>query len=126
MTGTILHFNGTTWSSVPTTISRNPRERMGNVAVRRLGSGRQIQNSPNEQFGIIIHFDGTRWSEVGRDPAVGETRTACWGTSLSDVGRQTFRGHSGTRDGTNWSTVLISSFEWVESACDDNWGSRRR
>jgi hypothetical protein len=118
--GTILHYSGTSWSSISigTPITINPRflsvwgSSSSDVwAVGYDGNG----------FGSIVHYDGTSWSRV----SIGTTQplSHVWGASASDVWAVGSAGTILHYNGASWSSVssgttaaLVSI--WSTSASD--------
>jgi hypothetical protein len=73
--GTILHFNGTTWSSVSSGTTQDLIGVWGTFASDVWAVG--------TTNGTILHYNGTSWSSI----ASGTTQflAGVWGTSSSDV-----------------------------------------
>lgn len=111
---TILRFDGTAWSAVPSTFNLLAQLWLtglsGSSASDIYAVGEGFDESGGSSFGAILHFDGKSWSMVSGPPlppqlegglytvsssspneayAVGGARSnplkAVWGTSAADV-----------------------------------------
>lgn len=110
--GTILHFDGTRWSAVPSPVEVDLYGLWGSSATDVWAVG---------DLGYILHFNGTAWSVVTSSPA-GFVLKAVWGTSATDVwaGGQRLQHW----DGQSWSLVSPSvspaaGLDWIYGI----WGS---
>ncbi|MBX7196747.1 MAG: hypothetical protein K1X94_32140 [Sandaracinaceae bacterium] len=120
--GTILHFDGATWSAVPsgTTTGLNAVWGSGADDVWAVG-GESFWTFTDEGTGVLLHWDGTRWSTTmpGSRGLFG-----VWGTSASDVwavGHDTILHYDGatwTRQPTDMPYALYSVYA---AAPDDVW-----
>ena len=110
MFGTILHYNGTAWSTVMTSGTAN-------YLYGVWGS------SDNDvwavgMFGTILHYDGTAWSTV-MTSGTANYLYGVWGSSDNDVWAVGMFGTILHYDGTAWSTVTSGTANYLYGV----WGS---
>ncbi|MBI4285755.1 MAG: hypothetical protein HY670_07635 [Chloroflexi bacterium] len=106
--GTILHYDGTSWSEMTSGTMDTLLAAWGSSASDVFAIGDR---------GTILHYDGTSWSEM--DTGTTGTLFDVWGSSASDVFAV---GSSGTilhYDGTSWSQMSSGTMDTLLAA----WGS---
>lgn len=88
---TILHYNGTSWSSVPSPVSGRSQLLFGvwgssasDVWAVGADYEGQMSDEPGSPFPpVILHYDGTSWSSVSTDATL--QFYSIWGANASDV-----------------------------------------
>jgi len=104
------HFNGTSWSVVPT--PKSPGSYFTRLSALSSNDVWAVGNDPSTNSGLIEHWDGTKWSIV-TNPVSG---TGGWLTSVDAIAAKNVwavgftAGHSLIEhfDGSSWSVVPIS------------------
>jgi hypothetical protein len=114
MPGSVLHYNGTTWSPMSCGTNAALFDIWGSSASDVFAVGIN---------GIILHYDGTNWSEM-----TSQTTTALyavWGSSSSDVYAVGNSGVIRHFDGSSWSTVSSGTTQVLNcvtgTASNDVW-----
>jgi hypothetical protein len=106
--GTILHYDGNSWSEMESTVTNNLWGVWGSSGSNVFAVG---------EGGIIIHYDGSNWSEI--ESGTSKWLNGIWGSSGINVFAV---GYSGTilhYDGSTWSAVSSGTTEDLY----DVWGS---
>ncbi|MEI6125555.1 MAG: MopE-related protein [Pseudomonadota bacterium] len=106
--GTILHYDGSTWSKMPSGIDQNIFGVWG-------ASGSNVFAVADS--GKIIHFDGSAWSSM-TSPVSTRLRDA-WGTSATDVFAVGENGVIIHYNGSAWSTMTSPTTLTLQGV----WGS---
>ncbi len=114
--GTILHYDGTEWSSMSSGTTSNLEAVWGTAGNNIYAVGEE---------GTILHYDGSAWSPM--EGAKGDLFLAVWGTGRSDVyaaglgvGTGSGVGVIYRYDGKTWTEVKTVGF-----GCVDIWGTAR-
>jgi hypothetical protein len=98
--GTILHYNGTTWSSVSSGTTQSLRGVWGTSASDVWAVGGS---------GTILHYNGTSWLSVTSGTRT-QTLFGTWGTSSSNVWAVGVNGRSSTARQAGDGDVIVSVF----------------
>ena len=100
--GVILHWDGSSWSEDPQSISIT-QSQLNSVAFARNGEGWAVGS-----FGTILHYDGRTWSEESPPPDANDANL----TSVTIAGSDVFAVASGNLikrgDDGSWTTVPAS------------------
>jgi len=113
--GTIIHYDGLTWSEMKSSIGIVPTFRSiwgsSENDVYAVGWRRYIDTK-------ICHYDGNTWSEMYSDGSL-EGLFDVWGSSATDVFAVGFEGTILHYDGSSWSNMESGTTVHLESV----WGS---
>ncbi len=106
--GTILHYDGSTWSSMISGTSSDLLNVWGSSSSHVFAVG---------EDGTILHYDGSTWSEMGS----GTTNSlyGVWGSSSSDVFAVGVSGSILHYDGSSWSLMTSGTSNHLHGV----WGS---
>ena len=106
--GTIIHYDGTTWSTMPSSVLAPLRNVWGSSGTSVFAVGDQ---------GTIVHYDGTTWSTMAS--GVTDNLEDIWGSGASDVFAVGSSGVILHYNGANWTPMASSSGEHLAGV----WGS---
>lgn len=99
--GSILHYNGTTWSPMASGTEEHLSGIWGSAANDVFAVG---------DYGTILHYNGTAWSLMDSADAGGD-RTGIWGSAANDVFAVNENGTILHYDGTAWSLMYTGTDE---------------
>jgi hypothetical protein len=109
--GLILHYNGSTWSQMPSGTTSHLSGVWGRSSTDVFAAGYEASAI------VILHYDGSDWSEMGRYPGTSVRRI--WGSSDRDVFVLDYYGVNLLHyDGTTWRPMRIEG----NSRIWDIWG----
>jgi hypothetical protein len=106
--GTILHYDGTSWSSMASPTTYRLSGVWGSSGSDVFASG---------SYGIIIHYNGTSWSSMASPTSL--FLFDIWGSSGSDVFAVGEQGIIFHYNGANWSPMDSPTIQWLARL----WGS---
>ena len=100
--GTILHYNGSSWSSMESFTEANLMSVWGSSGTDVYAVGFNLDSAGGNS--VILHYDGTAWS-VAKDIAFCRLY-AVWGRSAEDVFAAGSEGTILHYDGSSWSAMF--------------------
>ncbi len=106
--GTILHYNGSTWIGMASSTTNNLLGVWGSSSTDVFAVG---------QIGTILHYDGSNWSAMTSGTT--NTLNGVWGSSSSDVFAVENSGTILHYDGSTWSAMTSGTTNNLLSV----WGS---
>ncbi len=113
--GTILHFNGTAWSSVSPTPTHNALRAVWGTA-------------PNDIWAVgvsstILHYDGASWRDASPGFSTDRSFLGVWGSAPNDVWAVGDFGSLAHYDGSSWRDVGTGQNLWAVwgSSANDVW-----
>ena len=102
--GTLLHYNGTQWSSVLSGTTLDLEDVWGTGP-----NDVWVVGGTQSQGGIVLHYNGSQWSQVATPS---NTARAIWGTSPTNIfvaGGDTTFGYVQRYNGTAWTFIHSSN-----------------
>ena len=107
--GTVLHYNGSEWTSMNSTVTNNLQNVWGSSSTDVFAVGNE---------GTVIHYDGSNWTSMTSNTTA--RLNAVWGSSSTDVFVVGNEGVIIHYDGSNWTSMESgSTTAWFSSV----WGS---
>lgn len=102
--GSIIHYNGVSWSEVQSPTKQHLNDIWGSDANNIYAVGETIGGSSGS---IVLHYDGVSWSElsIGSD----QTLYSVWGMNANDIYAGGWNGRMYHYDGVQWSLVSTGS-----------------
>lgn len=121
LSGSVLHFDGATWSTVETGFPRDQPRAVWARTPADVWIVAADPSTPGFPSPTILHYDGTTWTATASPTS--NYLTSIWGSSASDIWAVGSSGEIIHYDGTTWTSVASGTLQqlwavWGTSASD--------